>query len=241
MNRGARPPVPVGPCLVAGLGKAGQAAARALLDRSPARSVHAWDRSRVPAVRGAARRLRRRGAAVELGGDGVASLEAAGPGALVVKSPGIGFDTELIATAAQRGHEVIDELELGWRLGRGPIVGVTGTNGKSTTCALIRRALEGAGADVRPAGNTEWGPPLSAACDHEGWLVCEVSSFQLEGAPAFLPDVAVLTNLTPEHLPRHRDMEAYGEAKRRMFVREHGAAPAAVVNVDDPFVARLAE
>ncbi|MDQ3724139.1 MAG: Mur ligase family protein, partial [Actinomycetota bacterium] len=163
----------------------------------------------------------------------------AGPDLTIVKSPGILMDVALMRAARSRGLEVIDELELGWRLCSAPMVGVTGTNGKSTTSRLCCAALAGAGHPVELAGNTEFGPALSAAgCG--GWVVCEVSSFQLEASPSFRPDVAVFTNLTPDHLDRHASMHAYGAAKRAMFVAAGSTAETSVVNVDDPFGRELA-
>ncbi len=227
-----RPPPPRGPVLVAGLGRAGRAAVDRLL-RAGA-DVRAWDVATVRVRRRLATRLRARGVEVTLGGDGIDALDAAGPGATVVKSPGIAMDVALLRAARSRGLEIIDELELGWRSCPAPIVGVTGTNGKSTTAGLCCAVLRAAGHDAELAGNTEFGPPLSAAAC-AGWVVCEVSSFQLEAAPSFRPDVAVLTNLTPEHLDRHGDMAAYGAVKRAMFAAAGTTAGTSVVNVDDPF------
>lgn len=234
-----RQSLPQGSYLILGLGNAGSAAAEALLAAPAAERVHAWDGATAGAVRVTARRLRRRDVDVHLGGDGLTALDAAGPGATVIKSPGIDLDIPLLQAAAARGLQVFDELELGWRLAERPIVGVTGTNGKSTTAKLIAAALQAAGHSAHLAGNTEFGPPLSAA-PADGWAVCEVSSFQLETSPSFLPDIAVFTNLTPEHLTRHLTMERYGAAKRAMFVRGKRTAGTAVVNCDDLYGRRLA-
>ncbi len=236
-----RPSLPQGPYLVLGLGNAGSAAAEVLLAAPAAERVHAWDNATAGGVRITARRLRRRGVDVHLGGDGLTALDAAGPGATVIKSPGIDLDISLLRAAAARGLQVFDELELGWRVCAQPIVGVTGTNGKSTTAKLVAAVLQATGEGAHLAGNTEFGPPLSAA-PADGWVVCEVSSFQLETSPSFLPDVAVFTNLTPEHLTRHLTMERYGAAKRAMFVRGEGrTAGTAIVNRDDPYGRRLAQ
>jgi len=136
---------------------------------------------------------------------------------------------------------VLDELELGWRMSASPMIAITGTNGKSTVAALVVEALSASGRDVRLAGNTEFGSPLSVvARERADWHVCEVSSFQLEGCPGLLPEVAVLTNITREHLSRHRTMASYADAKRRLFVRSAGIAPCAVVGVDDRYGAALA-
>ena len=236
-----RPSLPQGPYLVLGLGKAGSAAAEALLANPAAERVHVWDSANAGAACTAARRLRRRGAEVHLGGDGLDALDAAGSRATVVKSPGIDLDIALLQSAGARGLQVFDELELGWRVCTQPIVGVTGTNGKSTTAKLVAAVLQGTGESAHLVGNTEFGPALSAA-PADGWVVCEVSSFQLEASPSFLPDIAVFTNLTPEHLTRHLTMERYGAAKRAMFVRGEGAtAGTAIVNHDDPYGRRLAQ
>lgn len=158
----------------------------------------------------------------------------------LVKSPGIAFTTPLIERALAAGIEVLDELELGWRLSGVPMIGVTGTNGKSTVAGLITAAISASGARVQLAGNTEFGPPLSAASRSRDWIVCEVSSFQLEGCDQLLPEIGVFTNLTPDHLGRHRTMERYGLCKRRLFLRSGRTVPHAVVNVDDPYGRLLA-
>ena len=236
---GSDQPIPRGDYLVVGLGRAGSAAASALVGHERTGRVVAWDRSTEHRVRGAARRLRRRGVEVVLGGDGRAALDVVGPDATVIKSPGIDPHKPPFERARELGLQVFDELELGWRLSRSPIVGVTGTNGKSTTARLVATVLEAAGHSVQLVGNTEFGPPLSAA-DHCEWLVCEVSSFQLEATPSFLPAISVFTNLTPDHLSRHSDMASYGLIKRSMFIRGNRSVGAAVVNIDDPFGRTLA-
>ena len=124
------PPVPRGSYLVVGLGRAGSAAADALIAMPDAVRVLAWDGSHAGPARQVARGLRRHGVKVWLGGDGIAALEAAGSGAIVIKSPGIYFDVPILERARSLGLQVLDELELGWRLSERPIVGVTGTNGK---------------------------------------------------------------------------------------------------------------
>src|SRR5947209_8636507 len=229
-----RPDLPPGPYVVAGLGRAGQAATRRLSALAGAGAVAAWDGPAPPEARAAASELAATGARVALGGDGVELLDPV-PGC-VIKSPGIAPAVPLLRTAARRGIPVIDELELGWRLDDRPLVAVTGTNGKSTVAALALAVLSAAGVRAAVAGNTAFGPPLSAlaanACDV---VVCEVSSFQLEGCPSLLPEVAVFTNLSDEHLDRHMTMQRYGDAKRRLFVREAAAVPVAVVNFDDEF------
>ena len=230
---GKRPPVPPGPYLVVGLGRAGVAAVGALCDLHGAAQVSACDDTPAALESEAAVRLRDRGVAI--GRSGEARIPRRG---CVVKSPGVPFEAPVIARALDAGATVIDELELGWRLGRAPLVGVTGTNGKSTVCSLVAAAV-----DAGPfAGNAEFGPPLSQAAPRaRAPIVCEVSSYQLEGCPELLPELAVLTNRRVEHLQRHGSIEAYAACKRRLFVRDAGAVGVAVVNADDELGRRLAE
>ena len=140
---------------------------------------------------------------------------------LLVKSPGVPSSSEPIAAARARSVPVMSEIELGARLLPNPLLGVTGTNGKTTTTALLGVILEAAGWPVEVAGNI--GRPLTAlvdAVDPDAWIVCELSSFQLEDVETLRPRVAVLTNLEPDHLDRHGSFEAYGAAKLRAFARQ---------------------
>jgi UDP-N-acetylmuramyl tripeptide synthase len=109
----------------------------------------------------------------------------------------------------------MDEFELGWRLSTGPVVAVTGTNGKSTTVALVQAALAASGENPVVAGNVnpDRGTAMSAVPpEHQSWVVAEVSSYQAVGCPEFLPAAAVLTNLTEDHLHWHGSMDAYATA-----------------------------
>jgi UDP-N-acetylmuramoylalanine-D-glutamate ligase len=227
-----RPPLPPAPYLVVGLGKAGFAAARALAERAGAATVRVWDSAVDTAQMERAAELRRLGVEVRLGGDG---LDLLGDAQTVVKSPGVPPEIPVVAEARRRELGLVDELEIGWHLVPAPTVAVTGTNGKSTTAALLLQVLGAQGLTPALAGNTEFGPPLSelAMTGRPGSVVAEVSSYQAESASALAPDGAVFTNLTPEHLNRYRDMKEYGEAKRRLFVREGWCVPVAAVNVDD--------
>ncbi|HEX6701231.1 MAG TPA: UDP-N-acetylmuramoyl-L-alanine--D-glutamate ligase [Gaiellaceae bacterium] len=136
---------------------------------------------------------------------------------LLVKSPGVPQDAPLVAAARRRGIPVWSEVELGYRLLAGtPIVGVTGTNGKTTTVELLGAIFRAAGRDVAVAGNV--GNPLTAVTAAD-WVVCELSSFQLEDVHDLHLRVAVLLNLEPDHLDRHGTFEAYRDAKLRIFER----------------------
>jgi UDP-N-acetylmuramoylalanine--D-glutamate ligase len=137
---------------------------------------------------------------------------------LLVKSPGVPADSPLVAAARERGLTVWSEVELGFRLLTNPILGVTGTNGKTTTCELLGAIFRAAEAPVAVAGNV--GRPLTGldgALAEQAWVVCELSSFQLEDIETFRPRVAVLLNLTPDHLDRHASLEEYRAAKLRIF------------------------
>ncbi len=137
---------------------------------------------------------------------------------VVVKSPGVPGDVPLIAAARARRLPVWSEVELGWRLlpDGARLVGVTGTNGKTTTTELLGAIFRADGRDVAVAGNV--GKPLVAVREAD-WVVCELSSFQLEDVETLACDVAVLLNLEPDHLDRHVTFEAYRDAKLRIFER----------------------
>ena len=142
---------------------------------------------------------------------------------LLVKSPGVSADAPLVARAREAGVPVWSEVELGARLlPANPILGVTGTNGKTTTTELLGAIFRAAGRPVEVAGNV--GRPLTAVepASDDAWIVCELSSFQLEDIHELRPRVAVLLNLEPDHLDRHGTFEAYGEAKLRIFENQGG-------------------
>jgi len=138
---------------------------------------------------------------------------------LLVKSPGVPGERPLVVAARERGIPVWSEVELGWQLlAPRPFVGVTGTNGKTTTTELLGAIFRAAGCPVAVAGNV--GTPLSSIeAPDDAWIVCELSSFQLEDAHEFACAIAVLLNLEPDHLDRHGTYERYREAKLRIFER----------------------
>jgi UDP-N-acetylmuramoylalanine--D-glutamate ligase len=138
---------------------------------------------------------------------------------VLVKTPGIPGERPLVRAARERGIPVWSEVELGYRLlasAGTKLVGVTGTNGKSTTTALLGAIFEADGRDVAVAGNI--GVPLTSIARAE-WVVCELSSFQLEDVHELACDVAVLLNLEPDHLDRYASFEDYRDAKLRIFER----------------------
>jgi len=136
---------------------------------------------------------------------------------VVVKSPGVPGEVPLVVAARERGIPVWSEVELGFRLlPDAKFVGVTGTNGKTTTTELLGAIFRAAGHDVAVAGNV--GTPLTSVRSAD-WVVCELSSFQLEDVHELACDVAVLLNLEPDHLDRHGSFENYRDTKLRIFER----------------------
>ena len=137
---------------------------------------------------------------------------------VLVKSPGVPGERPLVTLARERGIPVWSEIELAYRLlpETTRIVGVTGTNGKTTTTELLGAIFRAAGLGVAVAGNV--GTPL-ASVEAADWVVCELSSFQLEDVDTLACDVAVLLNLEPDHLDRHGSYDAYRDAKLRIFER----------------------
>jgi UDP-N-acetylmuramoylalanine--D-glutamate ligase len=158
---------------------------------------------------------------------------------LVVVSPGVPWDLPQLQATRARGIPVVPEVEVaGWYLSA-PIVGVTGSNGKTTTTALLGKMLEASGFPTFVGGNI--GVALSSAVDRvnqDSIVVAELSSFQLEAIHDFRPHVAVLLNISPNHLDRHPSFEAYAKAKRQIF-RNQRAEDYAILNADDPWVRSL--
>ena len=138
---------------------------------------------------------------------------------VLVKSPGVPGEALLVVEAKRRGIPVWSEIELGWRaLAPRRFIGVTGTNGKTTTTELLGAIFRAAGREVAVAGNV--GTPLTSIdASEDAWIVCELSSFQLEDVHELACEVAVLLNLEPDHLDRHGSFEAYRDAKLRVFER----------------------
>jgi len=219
--------------VVVGAARSGIAAARLLLERG-ARVTLTDVRAEVPE----AEPLRESGVTLVLGGGGDDAIAAA---ELIVLSPGVPPTQKAIARARAEGVPVIGEIELASRWLAGRVVAITGTKGKSTTTVLTGRMLEAAGFKVTVGGNI--GAPLSAqvaASTADTLHIVETSSFQLETIETFHPWVAVVLNLSPDHLDRHEDFEHYAAAKARIFENQ-GPGDWAVINADDPGVLQLAK
>jgi UDP-N-acetylmuramoylalanine--D-glutamate ligase len=198
---------------VVGLARSGLAAAAALAGRGV--EVVATDRSPDVDVG----RLDGLGVELRLGTEEEALLEGV---ELLVKSPGVPAESPLVAGARARGIPVWSEVELGYRMlpAGARLVGVTGTNGKTTTTELLGAIFHAAERSVEVAGNV--GRALTDAAEaaaEDSWIVCELSSFQLEDVQTLACDVAVLLNLEPDHLDRHGTFDAYRAAKLRIFER----------------------
>ena len=157
---------------------------------------------------------------------------------VAVLSPGIPLNGALVRRVQAAGVPVFSEVEVAYRIGRAPIIAVTGTKGKTTTTALIGALLTAGGKTAHVGGNI--GNALireTAFAAPEDWVVAEVSSFQLETIRSFKPRISLITNIAPDHLDRYHSMDEYAEAKFRIFANQ-GPHDWFVGNLDDPLVAQ---
>ena len=221
---------------VLGLGVSGTAAAR--LARRQNAEVYASDRASGSAQRESVDLLRGLGIDAEAGSHDMEKILASD---LVVTSPGIGPFSEVRQAVTRAGIPTIAEVELAYRSLRSRVIGITGTNGKTTATQLTTHLLASSGIDAEAVGNV--GRPLSecALSDRQpDWVVVELSSFQLADLVEFETEIGVLLNLAPDHLDRYRDLDSYYADKARLFERA-SENPAWVLNADDAAVLRLAE
>jgi UDP-N-acetylmuramoylalanine--D-glutamate ligase len=215
--------------VVVGLGKTGYSAARFLLARGSQVAV-TDNRAEPPELR----RLMALGSdvVVRTGGFDVSLLEHAD---LVVVSPGVSLTGPFFDAARARGLSIVGDIELFARAARAPVVGITGTNGKSTVTTLLEKMAARAGLKMRAGGNL--GAPALELLDSTVELyILELSSFQLETTSSLSLAAATVLNVTPDHLDRYADLAAYAAAKARIFAR----CDVAVINLDDPLVAAMA-
>jgi UDP-N-acetylmuramoylalanine--D-glutamate ligase len=215
--------------VVLGLGVSGLAAVRLAVARHA--RVTVVDNRDEEALGDAAREVRSLGARLHTGGNPAALANAAD---LVVVSPGVPSDNPLLRRARELELPVWSEIELAARYCKGRVVGVTGSNGKSTVTTMIGSTLRTAGISGGTGGNlaTPFADLLESDAEHACHVV-ELSSFQLETTLTLRADVAVVLNLSPDHLDRHATFEAYGQAKARLIEMQDDAGHA-VVNADDP-------
>ena len=202
---------------IVGLAASGRAAARLALERGG--RVHVSDLRSDAAAHARGDELRALGVEVDLGRhplDRIAVAET------VVASPGIPPDAPVLRELAERGVRWISEPEFAFRFFDGPLIVVTGTNGKTTTTALVAHLLEADGQDVALGGNIgqAFGPAASELALRDrgpAWYVVEMSSFQLAGIDRLRPDLGVVTNLAPDHLDRYASVEDYYADKANLF------------------------
>lgn len=218
--------------IVYGAGISGRGAAQVLAQRG--QQVFLYNDAPCEIDAELAQKLAACGGALVFGPKGFAGLlPKAGQ---MVLSPGVPCDAPHVLEAEAHGLEVISEIELGYRLYGGHIAAITGTNGKTTTTTIVGEMFKRLPVPSAVGGNI--GLALSKEVERlpaNGWLAAELSSFQLEKVKEFCPDIAVVLNLTPDHLERHHTMEAYGEAKKNIF-RRQGPQQITVLNYDDPEV-----
>ena len=218
--------------MVYGAGISGRGAAEVLAERG--QQVYLYNDTPCSLDAGLAHKLAAHGGGLVVGTD--AYKKALGTAELLVLSPGIPCDSENVLLAESQGVETISEIELGYRLYGGHIAAITGTNGKTTTTSIVGEMFKRLPVPTAVGGNIRLA--LSKEVAHlpkEGWLAAELSSFQLEKVKTFCPDIAVVLNLTQDHIERHHTMAAYAAAKKNIF-RQQGAAQVTVLNYDDPDV-----
>jgi UDP-N-acetylmuramoylalanine--D-glutamate ligase len=222
--------------LVVGLGKSGVASALFLKSRGARVTVS--DSKPEAELRNEILLLLEHGITVETGGHGERTFRGQD---LIVVSPGVPVDAPQLAQARSMGESVIGEIELAARFLPGKIVAITGANGKTTTTSLAGEIIAAGNFSTLVGGNI--GTPAISFVDEAGpstWIVLEVSSFQLETIVEFRPRIAVILNITPDHLDRHKTFENYVNAKARVFENQR-ADDFTVLNADDATTAGLAE
>jgi UDP-N-acetylmuramoylalanine--D-glutamate ligase len=221
--------------LVVGLGKSGVASA--LFLKAQGAKVTVSDTKSGDELRNEIPVLLDHGITVETGGHGDRTFRGQD---LIVVSPGVPVDAPPLVQARALGEAVIGEIELAAQFLPGPIVAITGSNGKTTTTTLVGEIMTAAGFPALVGGNI--GTPAISLAERarpDTVIVLEISSFQLETIQTFRPKVAVVLNVTPDHLDRHRTFEIYTEAKARVFENQQGS-DFAVLNADDPTCVAMA-
>ncbi len=215
--------------LVVGLARTGVATSFFCAARGAV--VTATDTRTESEIGGEIAKLREAGVALEPGGHQEKTFLAQD---LIIPSPGVPADAPLLQSARTKGITIWSEIELASRFLKGRLIGITGSNGKTTTTSLVEYILKSAGFSTILAGNI--GTPLIGCVEEsrdDTVTVVELSSFQLELIETFRPHIGLFLNLTPDHLDRHGTLKAYGAAKARLFENQR-AEDFAVLNADDP-------
>ena len=221
--------------LVVGLGKSGFWASCWLAEHGAEVTV-TDSRERAELNKTFYEELSERGPNLELGGHRRETFMNAD---MIIVSPGVAHTMPLLLDARQKGIPVLGELELASRIIQTPMIAVTGTNGKSTVTACLGVLFENAGLPVYVGGNI--GNPLMAyACGEMNakYVVVEVSSFQLDTTETFSPYISIILNISPDHLDRYEDFEAYGRAKKKIFSQQ-GPGQYLIVNNEDEMLAGI--
>jgi UDP-N-acetylmuramoylalanine--D-glutamate ligase len=217
--------------LVVGMGKTGKALCNFLFERGAKIMISEIDeRNEIP------EEIRDKAFHIEIGRHTVQTFEKAD---LIVVSPGVPMFIEPVLKAKEKGVKVIAEIELAFSELKGEIIGITGSNGKSTTVTLTHKIISDSGRRAYLCGNIG-NPLISFVKDSrdDDIYVVELSSFQLEGIEKFRPKISSILNITPDHLDRYHEFNEYVEAKKRIFVNQH-EEDFAVMNLDDPISSKF--
>lgn len=215
--------------LVVGLGRTGLATARFLVKKGAVVTV--TERRTLSELRESVKEMESLGVKLELGGH---KKETFLNSDLIVPSPGVSMYMEELNLAREKGIKILSEMELAFQFSSATVIGITGTNGKSTVVTLLGEIFHNSKIDVFVGGNL--GTPFIEAVDggkSYQYAVLEVSSFQLEWIEKFRPCIAVLLNITQDHLERYPDFRTYAEIKRKIFMNQK-RSDFAVLNADDP-------
>ncbi len=219
---------------VIGLGKSGVAAARLL--KREGWEVTICDRNSSPSLLNQQQNLAAEEITVKLGYS--PDFNGSNLPQLIVVSPGVPWDIPLLVQARELGIETIGEMELAWRnLKSVPWVGITGTNGKTTTTALIAAIFQTAGLNAPACGNIGYAAcEVALASQVPDWVIAELSSYQIESSSTLAPRIGVWTTFTPDHLARHKTLENYYNIKAKLL--HHSQLQ--VFNGDDPYLRQMA-
>lgn len=220
--------------LVLGLGRSGEAAVEKLVELGAL--VTGCDHDESEATQTRSQLLEKKGVTVRLGPE---FPEDVGAFDLLIISPGVPDELTIVEEARRRGIPIWSEIELAFQLTSLPIIGITGTNGKTTTTLLVGEVFKRAGVPAVVAGNI--GLPLIKSLEgasRDSWLITELSSFQLQNIWEFRPSIGLLLNITEDHLDRHASFERYTRAKAKLFSNQ-AKGDFAIVNVNDETVRKL--
>jgi UDP-N-acetylmuramoylalanine--D-glutamate ligase len=217
---------------VIGLGKSGNAAARLLMQQGW--QVTVSDRGTSDALQQQAQELTAEGITVQLGDNFDPSLISTD---LIVVSPGVPWDVPSLVKARSLSIETIGEMELAWRnLQSCPWIGITGTNGKTTTTALVGAIFQTAGFHAPAFGNIGYAACEVALLEQKpDWAIAELSSYQIESSSAIAPRIGIWTTFTPDHLARHKTLENYYNIKAHLLKQSE----IQILNGDDPYLRKV--